>query len=192
VRAAEALARVLVLARAWALPALMNAQARRLPRAKRPGGRPLRGLFALMRRRRRVRRLPREMSRAAFEAWHYFGGKEAAAEARALRRATGLAPVLPQRAATAHAEAVIRSVGHGVAPPPSAANLVRRFNRLVGVLEAPERVARRLRRRLDATPRLAARVLAAAAPRTRWRTGHDDRIVAHAQALKRRAPPDTS
>jgi len=206
-RGAEAFARVLVLALARSVMlapmrtagALAGPAAQAGPphageapavRRQRGGGR---SLFAFSRSARRRRAYVREeWTTEQIHNWYFFGGKQRAAERKAQRLAEGLSFVAPasgpQRREPWEASAAAGKMPalRDAASPPTQANLVRRFNALVRVFEAPEKAAQRLARRLAAAPALSERILARAAPRERWRTGFDETIKNHARAMETR------
>lgn len=201
-RAAEAFARVLLLtmARAVVLTPTRTAGAVASPavQAEPPhaGETPAvrtcgsRSLFTFSRsaRRRRAYVTRAEMTIEQMRAWYFFGGKEAAAERKAQRLAEDAAFVaqassrqrreLPRDSAPAGGPPALR----GVPTLPRQANLIRRYNALVRIFEAPDKAAQRLARRLTIAPGVAQRILASATPRERWRSGYDDTIRQHASA----------
>lgn len=187
-RAAEAFARVLLLVLARTMTPLPLPRRERHERAKRKTTAHGRSLFAAPSARRRLgtARGREEMSTMEMRAWCFFGGKERAAEERERREAErwgGYAPAPRAMAApvTATPPSAHPHRRRAQAQSPSRANLVRRFNVLVRVFDAPDKAALRLARRLAAHRDLAARALASAHPRDRWRTGYDETIRHHAR-----------
>lgn len=197
-RAAEAFARVLVLtlartvelspartAGALAGQAVQATNAGEAPAVRRGGGR---SLFAFSRSHSaHVHRPRREMTQHEIEMWYYFGGKEHAAAERERRKAEQrfVAPAScrqQREPSEGCADAGWKPALRGELCLPSQANLVRRFNALVRVFEAPDKAAQRLARRLAAAPSLTQHILAAATPREPWRSGYDDTIRTLARA----------